>query len=270
MAIKGKRKGKARSGRTVTAGPRAAHFPPKTPPFQRTGTKVVLVLLIEAAVFSILIGLDVQSDREHEQQAIAEFTQVVEAAMFQGGVVQPLPAGALVLPELGQAIGTLGTEESDPAQISEQATTWSEGATAAAERVGGVEVPEEGLEPVQRLALTEARNGMQRGLLAYATLADAVGIAARAEGQLQQEMIPTVQEQFVLASTIFDAGYSKLQDERRKAGLQTVANTPGGLFPGGGVPGVPGGVPGVPGLPGGQVPGLPGGEVPLEPAPESS
>ena len=270
MAIKGKRKGKARSARTVTAGPRPAYVQPKTPMLQRTGTKVALVLLIEALVFAVLVGFDIQSDREREQRALAEFTQLIEAGMFSGGAAQPLPAGALVLPELGQTVSTLGTEEADPEQITQSSEGWSSTATEAAERVGSVRVPEEGLDPSQRLALTEARNGIQRGLLAYATLADLVGIAARAEGKLQEEMIASVQESLVLAGTIFDTGYQKLQEERRKAGLSTVANTPGGMFPGGGVPGLPGGVPGlpggVPGLPGGGVPGLPGGE----PAPESS
>jgi hypothetical protein len=267
MAIKGKRKSKARSGRTVTAGPRPVYVRPKTPVFQRTGTKVLLVVLAEAAVFLTLVGFDVQSDREHAQDAIGEFSQLVDAAMFQGGVVQPLPAGALVLPEMGQTISTLGTEEADPEQITEQAAGWSEAATAAAERVGAIEVPEEGLEPEQRLALIEARGSMERGLLAYSTLADAVGITVRAEGTTQQDLIPTVQEQFILAGTIFDTGYSKLQEERRKVGLPTGTAPPGGLVPGGSVPGLPGGIPG---LPGGEIPGLPGGELPVEPAPESS
>ncbi len=246
MAIKGKRKGKARSGRTVTAGPRPAYVPPRTPLSRRTGTKVVVVVLLEALLFAILIGFDAQSDGERERAAINEVTQLVEAALFQEGVAQPLPAGALVLPELGQAISTLGTEEAKPKQIAEQAEAWSAGATAAAEDVGAVRVPEEGLDPKQRVALIEARDGMQRGLLAYATLADLVRIAARGPDRLRQDLVAAVQEEFLLAGETFDTGYSKLQEVRRQADLPT-GTTPPGPIPGG----APGGIPGLPGFPGG-------------------
>ncbi|MDQ4004688.1 MAG: hypothetical protein M3135_00075, partial [Actinomycetota bacterium] len=156
MAIKGKRKGKARSGRTVTAGPRPVYVPPKTPLFQRTGTKVVLILFLEALVFAILIGFDVQSDRERQQDAVNEFTQLVEAAMFQEGAVQALPAGALVLPELGQTIPTLGTKDANPDEILEKTEQWSTLAGSAGERLGQVQVPSEDLEGEQSAALAEA------------------------------------------------------------------------------------------------------------------
>lgn len=262
MAIKGKRKGKARSGRTVTAGPRPAYVAPKAPIFQRTGTKVVAVILIEALLFAVLIGFDVQSDAEREQEAVAGFTQLVEAAMFQEGTVQALPAGALVLPELGQTISTLGTEEADPRQIVGQAEGWSESATGAAERVGQVRVPGDRLDESLRGELFDSKALLERGLLAYATLADLVGSAAGARGELQDRLVASVQESFVLAGSIFDAGYSKLQAVRGEVGLPTGSAPPGGGLPGGGLPG--GGIPGLPGgeIPGGEIPGLPGGEIP--------
>jgi hypothetical protein len=248
MAIKGKRKGKARSGRTVTAGPRPVYVQPKTPLFQRTGMKVVLVLFLEALVFAILVGFDAQSDTERHQEAVTEFSQLVDAAMAQEGAVQSLPGGALVLPELGQTIPTLGTEDAVPEEIVEKAEVWSTQASGAADRVGQVELPEEGsLEPEQRGRLASAREEMERGLLMYSTLADEVGIAAQIDGDLQDQAIASVQEFFLLAGSTFDAGYSQLQEVRDEVGLLPSTATP------------PGGLPG--GLPGG-IPGLPGGGVP--------
>ncbi|HEV3474422.1 MAG TPA: hypothetical protein VG602_03560, partial [Actinomycetota bacterium] len=137
MAIKGKRRGKARSGRTVAAPPRPFMVPTKVPPLRRTGAKVVLVLIAEAIVFSLLIAMDAASDAGRRQERIEEFTTLLNAQLFQNGAAQQTPGGALVLPEMGQAISQLQAGEADEEALAEQAENWARLATEASEGVGG-------------------------------------------------------------------------------------------------------------------------------------
>lgn len=244
MAIKGKRKPRARSGRVVTAGPRPAYVTPKVPPLQRAGVKLVVALVLEAAIFSLLVGFGEESEGDRQRASIGEFTALIEASLLQAGpAIQPTPGGAFVLPQLGARLTELqGEQPPKEADVIAEAEAWSASVTKAADGVSTVEVPEEGLEPEQVLALTEARNFMDRGLRLYAGLADQFRVAAQIAGDPQRELITSIQNQLPVAAGTFNAGYGKLQRERDLVGLSTTASVPGGGFPPGGV--VPGGVPG--------------------------
>jgi hypothetical protein len=246
MAIKGKRRGKARSGRTVAAPPRPFMVPTKVPLLRRTGAKVVLVIAAQLVLFSLLIAMDAASDAGRRQDRIEEFSTLLNAQLFQSGVAQQTPGGALVLPEMGQAIsGLQGGEVEDQEALAEQAEEWSRLATEASEDVGGLQT--------DIGTLGEARDLMEQGLLLYAGLADEVGIAVGLEEEPRAGLTQTITEQLQVAAQIFDAGFRKLQEERLRAGLALGA--PAGVPGAGEIPGLPG-APGVPGIPG--APGVPG------------
>jgi hypothetical protein len=238
MAIKGKGKSKARSGRVVTAGPRPAYVPPKVPLFQRTGAKFTFALVVELAIFSLLVGFGEQSEGDRERSAVGEFTSLVDTALFQGPAVQPLPSGAAVLPELGATLSTLTSADAPPAEdMVEQAQGWADAILAVGDDLSAVEVPAEDLEPDQILSLTEARTFMERGLAMYAGVAQEVGVAAEIDGEPQKRLIATIQSQLQVAGSTFDAGYGKMQQVRQELGLGTTASVPGGGFPPeGGIP----------------------------------
>jgi hypothetical protein len=234
MAIKGKRRTRHRSARTVARGPRPFLVPTKTPLFQRTGTKVLLVVLAEAVVFLVVVLAGAQTESEDRRDQISEFTSLVQAQLFQSGAAQESFAGPVVLPEMGQAISQLsvpGSEGTD--QIVENAEGWADVATQAGRNIGALEA--------EGVGLREARNLMEQGLLLYAELADEVRVAVVLEGRPREELTATIGEQLNLAATIFDTGWGKLQEERRKAGLETQSALPGDLG------GLPGGVPGLTG-----------------------
>ena len=242
MAIKGKKKPKARSGRVVTPGPRPAYVAPKVPLFQRTGAKFALVLAIEAIIFSLLIGFGEQSEADRERERIGEFSTLIQASLGRAGeIIQPFPGGAQVLPQLTARLSELGGETPpDEETVLTESTGWASALGRAADGVASIQVPEEGLEPSQRLALSESRNLMQRGLLMFAALADQLGVAVQIEGLPQEELITTMQEQTAVASETFNAGYGKLQDVGVRAGLSISPTVPpGGGFPAGGIPGAP-------------------------------
>lgn len=234
MAIKGKRRTRHRTTRPVARAPRPYLVPTKMPLLQRTGTKVVLVLVAEAVVFLLLVLAGAQTEADERRAEISEFTTLVEAQLYQSGAAQQSFTGPLILPELGQALSELSTGNvRNPEEIAESAQPWAEVATEAADNVGRIEA--EGIE------LKEARNLMEQGLLLYAELADGVGLATQLEGEQRAQLTATIGEQMNLAAGIFDAGWGKLQEERRKAGLETQSVLPGDLG------GLPGGIPGLTG-----------------------
>lgn len=245
MAIKGKRKPKARSGRAVTAGPRPAYVAPKVPPFQRTGAKFLVALIFEAAIFSLLVGFGEQSQADRQKERIGEFTALVEASLGQAGdAIQPLPGGAQVLPQLPSRLSQLEAGELGDEVAIPEAEDWASSLTGAADGVTAVQVPEEHLDPAQRLALTDARNLLERGLRMFVGLADEFRVAVQIDGAPQADLIASIQQQLAVASETFNAGYGKLQDVRSRAGLSTTASLPGGGLPAGGIPA--GGIPGAP------------------------
>lgn len=224
MAIKGKKKPKSRSGRAVAAAPRPFLVPPKTPPFRRTGTKVLLVILIEAAVFGALLLAGAQSEEDAYRDHITQFGSLVESALYTSGAAQPLPAGPLVLPELGQTLSQLQAGEAKEKDVLDRAESWSEVTSTAAGDIAKIQA--------EGVPLTESRRLMQQGLRLYSALAGEIRVAAQLEGDAQTQLVETIGQQYLLAGEIFDAGYQKLQEERRKAGIPTESSPAGPLDPG--------------------------------------
>jgi hypothetical protein len=234
MAIKGKRKPKSR-GRAVATPPRPFLVPPKTPLFRRTGTKVVVVILLEAIVFGVVLLAGAQSEEDRRRREINEFTSLVEAALYSSGAAQPLPTGPLVLPELGQAIAQLEAGEAKEQDVTQSAQSWSDLTEGAADTIGQIEA--------ESLALKEARNLMEQGLRVYSGVAGDVAVVFDLDGEIQRGFVESIGQEYQVAAQIFDTGFGKLQEERRKAELPTSSGLPGPLDPGlpPGIPGVPGG-----------------------------
>ena len=235
MAIKGKRKSRARSGLAVATAPRPFLVAPKTPLLRRTGTIVVLVILAEALVFTMLVVADARSEADARREQVREFGSLAEARLYQGGAAQPSFGSPLVLPEMGQALGALQTGETREKlleQISESAVNWGEVSREAADGIGELEAGSRALE--------EAKDLMGDGLRLYGQIADQIRVAIQLDGESQGQLLTSLSEQLLLAASVFDKGYAKLQSERHAAGLETSSLPPGGGFPGG-FPGLPGG-----------------------------
>lgn len=238
MAIKGKRRGRSRSGRAVATAPRPYLVPPKTPLMRRTGAKFVLVLLAEVLVFALLVMADAQSDADRRREEISEFTSLVEAQLYQGGAAQQSFTGPLILPQLGEALSQLQAGSGDQQELAENTVSWSEVAGRAGDGIAEIDADLAGLK--------EARNLMGHGLELYSGLAQQVGLASELEGRSRRTLLETIGRQIIVAATIFDTGYGVLQEERRLAGLPTSSSLPPG-----GLPDDFGGLPPIPAPPGG-------------------
>jgi hypothetical protein len=229
MAIKGKRKGRSRP-RTVATAPRPFLVPPKTPLFQRPGTQVFLVVLFWAAVLSTVVGFGLASEADRRADDINQFTSLVNGALASEQVSQNLGASQLILPEMGQAIAELRQGNANSGRLEEQARDWQERALAAASKIGRIESDQP--------SLVEAGTLMRQGLQLSASMARALGVAARLEGGEQEDLLVSIEEQSQAAQVVFHAGFGKMLEERRRADLPI---TPGGgsPIPGGGIPGLP-------------------------------
>jgi hypothetical protein len=228
MAIKGKRKGRSRP-RTVATAPRQFLVPPRTPLFRRTGTQVLLVVLFWAAVFSVVVGVGLASEADRRAQHIDQFTNLVNGALSSESVAQSIGASQLVLPEMGQALSEIRQGSVEPGQLVAQSRDWQRRALAAASKITRIQTDE--------AQLVEARSLLEQGLELYAALARQLGVAARLEGSEQQDLLTGIEEQLQSAAVVFDTGYGKLLEERRRAGLPVATGPPG--IPGGGIPGLP-------------------------------
>lgn len=218
----------------MAAAPRPYLVRPKTPLARRTGAKVVLVLVAEALIFGLLVLGDARTDADAARQEISEFTSRVDGQLYQSGAAQQSFAGPLILPDMGEAISQIRTGKAKADEVLQNAASWSDVADRAGQGIGDLRADIAGLK--------EARNLMQQGLRMYSGIAAEVRVAVQLEGKTQKELIDTIGQQLEVAATVFDSGYGLLQEERRKAGLETQPALPGGIP--GGVPGLPGGVPG--------------------------
>jgi hypothetical protein len=228
MAIKGKRKGRSRP-RTVATAPRQFLVPPRTPLFRRAGTHVLLVVLFWAAVFSVVVGVGLASEADRRAQHIDQFTNLVNGALSSESVAQSIGASQLVLPEMGQALSEIRQGRVEPGQLVAQSRDWQRRALTAASKITRIQTDE--------AQLVEARSLLEQGLELYAALARQLGVAARLEGSEQQDLLTGIEEQLQSAAVVFDTGYGKLLEERRRAGLPVATGPPG--IPGGGIPGLP-------------------------------
>lgn len=229
MAIKGKRKGRSRP-RGVATAPRPFLVPPKTPIHRRTGTQVFLAVLFWAAVFAVVVGVGLASEADRRADHIDQFTNLVNGALTSENVSQNIGASHLVLPEMGQAIGQLRQGDAPPGLIAKQSGGWQERALAASGKIGRIETEE--------VALLEARSLMEQGLQLYAALARQVGVAARLDGPEREDLLTGIEEQLQPAAVVFDTGFGKLLEERRRAGLPVGTGAPP-IPGGGGIPGLP-------------------------------
>jgi hypothetical protein len=173
------------------------------------------------------MGLASEADRR--AQHIDQFTNLVNGALSSENVSQSIGASQLVLPEMGQALSQIRQGSVEPDQIVAQSRDWQRRALAASSKISRIQTNE--------AQLVETRSLLEQGLELYAALARQLGVAARLEGPMQQDLLTGIEEQLQSAAVVFDTGYGKLLEERRRAGLPVATGPP--QIPGGGIPGLP-------------------------------
>lgn len=221
MAIKGKKRAKGRP-RAVGHAPRPFLVPPKTPVLRRPGVQLGLIAILLGIIALIGWGLSNTQRATKQQEAVERFGTQVESALASTGVVQQLPAGPLVLPEMGQVIAGLGQGER-VGGLREQAESWSSQASDAAEAIEDIDT-----DPAE---LRRAREQMARSLRLYSALASNLGVAAQVEGRVLRDLVTAMQLEFAVAAELFDSGWNTLQEERRRAGMPLEPVGPPQPFP---------------------------------------
>jgi hypothetical protein len=257
MAIKGKKKPRSRSPRVVTAGPRPTYVPPKVPLFQRTGAKFLVALVLEAIFFALLVGFGQQSGINRQRENVDEFSKLIDAALTsEGAAIGLTPGSATILPEFqAKLVEVTGEPETRPSREDLEASTqpWRDALTRIADRIAEIDVVEEGLEPSQILALTEARTEIERSLRMHLHLTEQLELAPELSETDLAVLAGTITDLASASNTIFNAGYGKIQDVRVRLDLSVFPSSPTGGIP---QPGLPTEIPGA-----GEAPSI---EIPAE------
>lgn len=176
---------------------------------------MLLVLLIVGAVAgttaAVLIGLSNARKEERTRDAVSEYAVRLEAALTEEAVGQPIGSGFLILPELGTAVGELGTDDPNLRRITRDAEGWRERLTTAADEIAAI--------TIESNRLRNATVLMSQGLRLYAGMARTIGVATSVSGRDRRELVETVTEELQVAAQIFDAGYRILAQEQVRLGI---------------------------------------------------
>jgi hypothetical protein len=220
----------------------------------------LVALLLEAILFALLVGFGEQSGTERQRERVDEFSRLIDAALTSGGTAIGLtPGSATVLPEFQvKLVEVTGEPGSRPSREDLEASSqvWRDALTQIADRIAEIDVPDEGLEPSQFLALTEARTEMERSLRMHIHLTEQIELAPELSESDLAVLASTLTDLASASNTMFSAGYGKIQDVRARLDLPTFPSSPAGGVP---PPGLPAGIPGQ-----GEAPSI---EIPAEQPP---
>jgi hypothetical protein len=221
MAIKGK--SKSRGAKNVTAGPKPAYVPVKTPLLRRRGLWLAVANVVGLAVILGLVYGFVQQrndTREQEQvermaAAAAQYRAQVEPILATVG--SPVPPSAFnSLPELGAAIQGLeegGLEQDALDQTASTADAAAESASNAASTFGDLDanaiIEGKDLTREFNLYMLNSKDGFTRGFKVLEQAALLTGMAAEAEeGPARDDLVARSRSVYDLGQEIVNAAYA--------------------------------------------------------------
>jgi hypothetical protein len=221
MAIKGK--SKSRGAKGVTAGPKPAYVPVKTPFLRRRGLWIAVANVLGlAAVAGLTYGFVQERNDTREQEqvqrmatAINRYRGEVDPILATVGTAVP-PSTFAAFPALGPAISGLEGDQVGQDAL-DQATTGADAtAESAANAAGTFEDVDtnailEGKDLTREFVLyvLNSRTGFLRGMNLFEQAALLTGMAAEAEeGDARDELIARAGRVHDLAQEVVGAAYS--------------------------------------------------------------
>jgi hypothetical protein len=260
MAIKSKNKGKSRSAKQVTRGPKFQPKPAPVPFFRRRRVQIVCAFL--AGIALVLVATWARdgirqgsSDREADEQTAAlrnateQFTNLVQPIVGEIGTA----TGATIdpFPRLGQDLAAFVDGKATENEVVTSAQATADVAESSIEKLEAVDPTkifgDKGLSEAQVLDAVRAHAQMLNALQVYLHAARVAETAMDASGPEQADLVEAAQGLLVAASEQFISGYADFVRVQDAAGVF--------------VPPQPAGATGLP--PDGVPPGtLPSGAVP--------
>jgi len=201
MAIKGKSKG--RSARSVTRGPKPVYQPVKKRLVaKREFWLVILGILGTAVVVGLIVGFmaernaSSQDDLEARMRTtMSEYKGDVEAILSQIGQAQP-PSGFSAFADFTKAVTDLQSakpgDQVDPGSLQQTASDTIDKAKGAQKAFEDIDqeklIQNKGFSTDLVLYIIESKESFVRAMELYQKAADALRLAAAAEGQQRAEL----------------------------------------------------------------------------------
>jgi hypothetical protein len=221
MAIKGK--GKARSRRPVTGGPKPVYVVPRRPLFARRGVQLVTLGVVLGAIGAALLYgfLRQRSDDrlDREAAAVQQFKSQVEQPLSSVSESLP-PLGVRVFAELRTNLDQLEQGDVDPSQVIQRSVALEETATSAADAIAAVEAGRQVREGDLPLVLLDSQDFIVQAVRTYKEAARTLRFAAEAEpGDERDELISITKGLLDSADVLFKRGYDKITSEMTRLGI---------------------------------------------------
>ncbi|MEX2275448.1 MAG: hypothetical protein WEA10_07815 [Actinomycetota bacterium] len=255
MAIKSKNKGRSRSAKQVTRGPKFQPKPLPVPFFRRRSVQIVgafiagvaLVLVATWARDEIRQGRD---DDAADEQAAAlgtateQFTNLVQPIVAEVGTA----SGTTIdpFPRLRQDLAAFADGSADPKEVVASAQATAEVAEGGIEKLSDVQPSKifggKGLSQAQVLDAVRAHGQMLNALEVYLHAARVAEEAMGPSGREQADLVRAAQGLVKAASEEFVSGYDDFVRVQASAGVFAPPQPAG----------VPSGIPSLP--PGAEIP----------------
>lgn len=222
MAIKGK--GRTRSRRVIAAPPRPQLMIRKKPFVLRRSTWIgagaVLLAGIGLLVFLALRSNRAEAREDRERTAVRVFANLIQANIPPGATSLG-PSSNLVFPTVLQDLASLGAGDLKAPAATRKANELTraarEGADGMEEIIVRRTIPDE--FPQTRLELLDAQFMMAQGLRTYERVGGLMKAAIAETGAQRTAITEEAAELATQAGTLFDRGWTKLNNIRDRLGI---------------------------------------------------
>ncbi len=246
MAIKSKSRGKGRSAKQVTRGPRFQPKPLPTPWYRTRRFQVIGAFCAGIGLVLLVLWVraelrDSSADEEAETRAAALRTSAQEFANAVDPVVGEIgtPTGASIdpFPRLPQDLEAFQEGRADVADVEASASATADVTGDSIPKLRAIDVPaifgDRGLDATDVTLAVHARDRMLHALQVYDEAAAQALRAAAASGTEQRDLAAGAIALTTVARAEFVGGYADYVELQQSAGVFQPPMPAGGQIPGG-------------------------------------
>jgi len=228
VPIKGK--GKTRSRRTVTRGPKLAYVEPPKPLWRRRWVQVTAGILLVGAIVAIaLTALSIKrsNDRKdarlaavrHDRVIVTEFGGTIDQGIASLG--QQVQTTVLPFPQLSDDLSKLKAGTLSPPEAAKAGAQVARLARQAYTTIQKVDVATLINGGPRLLPLSDAQDSLVASLQVYEQIGKGLSAAAGEDGSARNALIQQNVNLVPVAQQLFQSGYQRISTLRTDLGIPT-------------------------------------------------